>query len=389
MPFFAFTDPNTLPVTVLGALDYDQRGDAIAPRRLPDWTRSQVPQMLDVMLRMPSGVRIAFTTDSPTLSLRVNTTRMITPRAPRRPAVFDLAVAGRVTSQSFDCGTRLLLDPDRPDEFEVERGEPYDVSFSLPDTRNATVCELWLPHNAFVELYGMTIDAGCELHPAVPAGPHWVHYGSSISHCMEAAQPTGTWPAVAALSGGARLHSLGFGGQCHLDPFVARTIRDLKPDCISIKTGINIVNLDSMRERVFVPLLHGFLDTIRESCPDTRIAVISPIFCPSAESQPGPTRPDADGRFQTVPRPPELTDGALTLQRIRSLLAVAVEARRASDPNLCYVDGLELFGQADAGDLPDDLHPNPAGYRRMGERFARLAFGDGGFFTSLVNGAAT
>ncbi|MYB39286.1 MAG: GDSL family lipase, partial [Gammaproteobacteria bacterium] len=35
-----------------------------------------------------------------------------------------------------------------------------------------------------------------------------------------------------------------------------------------------------------------------------------------------------------------------------------------------YVDGLTLFGAADAGDLPDDLHPNPAGYIRMGGRFA-------------------
>jgi lysophospholipase L1-like esterase len=50
-----------------------------------------------------------------------------------------------------------------------------------------------------------------------------------------------------------------------------------------------------------------------------------------------------------------------------------VGVRRAlGDAHLHYVNGLDLFGSADAGDLPDDLHPNPAGYRRMGERFAAM-----------------
>ena len=41
---------------------------------------------------------------------------------------------------------------------------------------------------------------------------------------------------------------------------------------------------------------------------------------------------------------------------------------------ISYQDTLDLFGAEDAADLPDDLHPNPAGYIRMGERFApRLA----------------
>ena len=138
-----------------------------------------------------------------------------------------------------------------------------------------------------------------------------------------------------------------------------------------MKAGINIVNMDSMRERVFVPVLHGFLDTLREGKPDTPVAVISPIHCPSAETRPGPTIPNAEGRFVTVDGFEAHRVGCLTLTRIRELIAEAVETRRsAGDTALHYVDGLELFGPEDAGDLPDDLHPNPAGYVRMGERFA-------------------
>ncbi|MYF31355.1 MAG: hypothetical protein F4169_21365 [Gammaproteobacteria bacterium] len=165
---------------------------------------------------------------------------------------------------------------------------------------------------------------------------------------------------------------LRIGGQCHLDPFVARTIRDLPDvDIVSIKTGINIVNMDSMRERVFAPALHGFLDTIREAKPDVPITVISPIYCPSAETRPGPTIPDGQGRFVTIDGFEQFRNGCLSLVRIREIIADVVDKRRtAGDPALHYVDGLTLFGAEDAHDLPDDLHPNPAGYRRMGERFA-------------------
>ena len=188
---------------------------------------------------------------------------------------------------------------------------------------------------------------------------------------MEAAEPGLIWPAVAARAAGVTLQSLGFGGQCHLDQFVARTMRDAECDVMSIKTGINIINMDSMRERVFTPALHGFLDTIREGKPDTPIIVISPIFCPSAENHPGPTVPNEAGKFVTLKGHEEIRNGCLTLTRVREVIADVVERRRsAGDQNLRYLDGLSLFGSSDASDLPDDLHPNGEGYIRMGERFA-------------------
>ena len=81
--------------------------------------------------------------------------------------------------------------------------------------------------------------------------------------------------------------------------------------------------------------------------------------------------PNEDGKFVTIEGFEPYRVGCLSLTRIRELVAEAVDARRAAgDANLHYVDGLDLFGEADADDLPDDLHPNPAGYERMGERFA-------------------
>jgi lysophospholipase L1-like esterase len=82
-----------------------------------------------------------------------------------------------------------------------------------------------------------------------------------------------------------------------------------------------------------------------------------------------------------VDRPQELATGALSIGRIRELVATVVEQRQsAGDAELHLLDGRRLFGKGDVADLPDGLHPNNAGYRRMGERFAALAFGASGPF---------
>jgi hypothetical protein len=326
---------------------------------------------MDVIVRMPSGVRLQFDTDATRLGLTLLATNMVTPPAARRPIVCNLEVAGELRSAASDLGNTLVLDPRKPGAFELERGSEDTFWFAdLPAGHKR--CELWLPHNAFVELRALVVADGASVVPAAAdARPRWVHYGSSISHCMEADEPALSWPAVAARQAGFALQNLGFGGQCHLDQFVARTMRDLPADVISIKTGINVINMDSMRERVFTPTLHGFLDTIREGKPETPIAVISPIFCPSVETHPGPTVPNSEGKFVTIEGHREIREGCMSLVRVREILADVVARRRAAgDSNLHYVDGLTLFDAADAADLPDDLHPNPAGYIRMGERFA-------------------
>ena len=72
--------------------------------------------------------------------------------------------------------------------------------------------------------------------------------------------------------------NLGLGGQCHLDQFAARMMRDSGADLLSMKVGINVVNADTMRDRTFMPALHGFIDTVREGAPDTPFVIVSPIL---------------------------------------------------------------------------------------------------------------
>ena len=375
----------TVPLAELpirGALDRDVTPTGIVLRRLPSWTRPQlVDPALALVVTMPAGVRLSVLTDSRSLELDVMLTVLQLDGALLPPATFDLVVGEEVrASVETTGGTRLVVET-RTRALDIVPGEPATIRFDdLPGDASVPV-EVWLPHASVVELRAVRIDEGATLGPA-PARPRrWVHYGSSISHCLEALRPTGTWPAVTARRAGVELVNLAVAGQCMLDPHVARTIRDLDADAISIKVGINIVNADSMRERTYVAALHGFLDTVRDGHPDTAIAVVTPVICPAAESDPGPTSLGDDGVVHVVPRPPELALGALSLRRIREVMAAVVAARReAGDGNLHLVDGLALFGPDDVGDLPDGLHPNPAGYQRIGDRFFDLAFGPGGPF---------
>ena len=330
---------------------------------------------MDAMVRIPSGVRLRFAVDSGRVGVRFLATNLVNPVRPRRPVVFNCEAAGQLQAAASTQGNAIVLNPDAPEGFELVRGEADTRVFDVP--ADAPVCEIWLPHNAFVELRELEFDDGAAISAPPPETRHrWIRYGSSISHCMEVEEPAMTWPAVAARRSGVALQNLGFGGQCHLDQFVARTIRDAQADIVSIKTGINVVNMDSMRERVFVPGLHGFLDTIREGKPEVPIVAISPIYCPSAETRPGPTVPNDHGKFVTIKGFERYRVGCLSLTRIREIVAEVVDARRAAgDANLLYVDGLDLVGEADADDLPDDLHPNPAGNERMGERFAQRSAG--------------
>ena len=377
------------PVTadlVRGALELEATAHGVLPHRLPAWAREQVPdEQLAMAEAQPSGVRLAFRTRATEIELDVLPTKTVYPGAPPRPGgVYDVLVNGHLVAQAIaDGGNTRTIDLASGSAVTTP-GPVATLRFDglSPDAKDL---EIWLPHNETTELVALRTDAPVESAP--DRGRRvWLHHGSSISHGSNAASPTTTWPALAASLGGVELVNLGFAGSALLDPCTARAMRDTPADLVSVKIGINIVNLDLMRLRAFAPAVHGFLDTLREGHPTTPLLVVSSILCPIHEETPGPALPDlsglSEGRlgFRATGDPTDPT--RLTLTTIRRELAQLCSERARRDPHLHYLDGRELYGERDAAKLPlpDALHPDPATHRRIGERFAERVFGAGGPF---------
>jgi len=359
-------------VEVIGPYDHQISEDGwISFSRLPLWTWKQFGVSgLHRWTRFPSGVRLRFRTESSIIALEVHVMPLTIARVIEEPAVarFDLVVDGIETATIPAVkGGQLRLEMDGPlvTSEEFIRGAGEEIIFSNLKAGMKEI-EIWLPAGAIVEL--RDISADCEILPPTPSKKkRWLHYGSSISQCAETDRPLDIWSVHASRLLGLDIRNLGLAGECHLDGFVARTIAATPADFISLKLGINVVNGDSMRERSFIPAVHNFLDTIREKQPDTPILIISPIICPFHEVNPGPSL-IGDAGFTSMERPAPLAAGALNLPKIRAILEKIVSER--DDANLFFMNGLELFNEGDLEMMPDLLHPNSAGYRLMGERFA-------------------
>ncbi|MFE4693107.1 GDSL-type esterase/lipase family protein [Streptomyces sp. NPDC056749] len=379
----------TTPLTeelLRGALELERTAHGLLPHRLPARARAQnTDGQLAMAEAQPSGVRIVLRTRATLVELDTLPTKRVYVGVPPRPdGVYDLLVDGRLAGRAGVSGGNTLTVDMAAGTAESRPGPVGTVRFGglSADVKDV---EIWLPHNETTELVALRTDAPVEPVPVADRAV-WLHHGSSISHGSDAASPTTTWPALAAALGGVELVNLGFAGSALLDPFTARTMRDAPADLISVKAGINLVNTDVMRLRAFTPAVHGFLDTVREGHPTTPLLVVSPILCPIHETTPGPSAPDhralSEGRlsFSAAGDPAETAAGKLTLSTVRDELARIVAQRAAEDPNLHYLDGRELYGEADSAELPlpDALHPDAATHRRMGERFARLVFRPGG-----------
>ena len=346
-------DLGSLDTLLDGHIDLRRRPGSVQPLRFPVAEIGFYDPFTRWVASAPAGVRLRLRTDS--RSLRLTSTQRLAaagPEGQERPAAYELYVDGQLFERrAAKGGAVMALDGTQTGD---ERAE---VAFEGLSAGGKSIT-LWLPQSATVSITGLELDEGATWAAWPDARPRIVFHGSSISHCMEAEGGSGSWPAVACALADARLLNLGWAGSCLLSGLAARIIRDQSADAIVLKLGINVYTEGMLKERPFLDSAHSMISIIREKHPQTPIVVISPIFSPERE--------DAGDA------------GGPSLKRMRELLAEVVQARvRAGDASIRYLSGLELFGEADLADLPDNLHPNAAGYRRMGERFHRLALSGG------------
>lgn len=230
-----------------------------------------------------------------------------------------------------------------------QRPGPDRLRIELPPRRVRV--EAWLPHRGRVEVGSIRATDVVAAEP-LPSAVRWVAYGSSITQCEGSEGPSQTWPAIVARTLGWDLTCLGFGGECHLDPVVPRTITGLAPDVVNLCLGINVYGRSSFSGRSWQGQAAELIRRVREAHACAAIVVSSPIFCAARESTPN--------------------GAGLTLGDLREQVQqVGLDFRERGDDAVHVLDGLSLLGPDDAHLLHDGLHPSHDGYLLMAERMAQ------------------
>lgn len=289
----------------------------VQPWRLPHHDRALFPggDLLN-RARMPAGVRIALTTNSRTLAIETVSDEDCSP--------IDVVVGGRV----------IRLQP------QTDRQEIH-----LED-ENVVV---WLPQYGQTCVQGLWVDSSATCAPATMTEPRWVVYGSSITQCRTAFGPTNTWPALCARRLDLDLLCLGFGGQCLLDPMVARLIRDTPADLITLCLGINVYGQATHNARSLLPAVLGFLLTVLDGHPEAPIQVISPL--------------------ETSIPASERNVAGLSLPDVRRTIESAVQlVIDHGDDRISLLRGPTLLGPGDRYLLADRVHPSDQGYAVIADR---------------------
>jgi hypothetical protein len=329
----SFSEHIITEAMVQGAVSFERGDGWVCPWRIPFEERELFPPkgMAD-RTAIAAGIRLRVTTDTTNIGLETE----------------PLDYAGLEARGAFD----LVMDGKLIQSVPAVQGESSIIFDAVKP--GVKVIEIWMPVRIRIRLRKLLVDKGAAVQVTADTRRRWTTYGSSITFCGECHSPARTWPATVAREKNLNLTCLGFAGQCHMEPMVARLIRDIPADMISLKVGINIHNT-TLSERTFKPALIGMVKLIREKQPSVPVAVISPIISPGRETTPGKT--------------------GMTLEMMRGELEDGVGRLIAhGDRRLKYFDGRVLLGAAEVGYLPDGLHPNGDGYELMGRRFCELIY---------------
>lgn len=202
---------------------------------------------------------------------------------------------------------------------------------------------LYLPEGMRPTVLALRPEGG-EIRPAARQR-RWLCYGDSIVEGWRASEPARAWPHVVSRRVDLDVVNLGYAGAARGEVASAQEIATLAGDLVSVAHGTNCWSRTPHSADLFAAGLHAFLDLVRTGHPETPIVAISPILRLDAESTPNVL-------------------GA-TLAELRDAFETVVEERqKRGDARLGLVSGRDLVPE---GNLPDGIHPDDEGHRRMAE----------------------
>jgi len=317
---------------------YSENGGKLfrLPERLKDTYRKPVWELA----QSPSGGRIRFRTDSPTLAIRLEYPSP--PPDDTSMHAFGQAGVDLYIGQVY-WGTVTA-------DKSAKAGKVFEHCYFDLGGRPRIEREitLYLPLYMPVKVLALGVDAQATMRPprAFALAKPVVFYGTSITQGGCASRPGMAYQAILGRRLNLDFVNLGFSGNGKGEPEVAQTAAANDAAAFVLDFAQNNQSVAALQQ-VYAP----FIETLRAKHPDTPILAITPIYSAS-----------------------ELLDSVRN-EGMRGLIRNVVSRRIADgDRNLQLVEGTDLLGPSRGDGLVDGTHPNDLGFEWMAEGLAtRLA----------------
>ncbi len=293
------------------------------PRRMKDIVREPIWNLAQA----PSGGRIRFATDSTSLAIRLY--------FPTLDHMNNMPRTGQI-------GVSLYVDGEY---WQViiphEEHDCEGVFFEEMPPAKREIC-LYLGLYAPVEVKAIGLDEEADIAPpqSFALEKPILYYGSSITQGGCASRSGLNYQSLLNRRMNVDFVNLGFSGQGIGEPEVADAVAEVEAACFVMDFCQNC-RTAQMLEDAYAP----FLQTIRDSHPETPIICITPIF-------------------SVV----EICGDGQRLADMREVIRTAVADRREmGDENIYVVEGYGMLGPDDREGLVDATHPNDIGFHSMAD----------------------
>ncbi len=301
--------------------------------RLPARSQDQFPKAVWNLSLDPTGGRIRFRTDSPTVALRLEWPH---PSGMRNMHSFGQSGVDLYVRNMY-WGTAV---PDK----DAAPGKVYEHVYFKDQPRVMRDITIYLSLYSPVKVreIGLADDAAVESAMPFALAEPVVFYGTSITQGGCASRPGMSYQAILGRMLNLDHVNLGFSGNGKGEAEVARAVAAINAACFVLDFAQNNSDADSLAQ-VYDP----FIAILRERHPDTPIVSITPIYAAGEAT------------------------GSQRNEQMRALIRQVVSRRiGAGDRHLQLVEGTDLLGPSRVDGLVDGTHPNDLGFQWMAEGLA-------------------